>query len=81
MFIDKEGQEKITVQNSRSWHFSEGLALTKHYGKYGFINTEGVFVLSPQYDKAEDFHQGLSLVEKDGERYYIDFSGRRVFES
>ena len=57
--------------------FSDGLALVKLDGKWGFIDKEGHVVIPFEYDDAEDFSEGLAHVEKDGEWFYINQKGER----
>lgn len=58
---------------------SEGMVLIEIDDKYGFIDTKGKEVIKPIYDKADLFVAGLSLVGKDGEIFYIDKMGKKVF--
>lgn len=46
--------------------------------KYGFINSEGKFVIQPQYRFAHDFHEGLAAVFLDYNYGYIDKDGAVV---
>lgn len=60
--------------------FSCGLCPVCEDGKWGFINKKGKLVIPLQYDKVYLFdpEKGCNLVEKNGERYYIDTTGRRI---
>lgn len=61
-------------------YFSCGLCPVSEGDKWGFINTKGTLVIPLQYDKVYLFdpEKRCNLVEKNGERYYIDTTGRRI---
>lgn len=42
--------------------FQDGLARVCVDGKYGFIDTQGNYVIEPKYDGAEDYSNGYALV-------------------
>jgi hypothetical protein len=46
--------------------------------RYGFIDTTGAFVISPQFENAASFSDGLAAVKIDGMWGFIDRSGRQV---
>ncbi len=60
--------------------FSCGLCPVCEDGKWGFINKKGTLVIPLQYDKVYLFdpEKKCNLVEKNGESYYIDTTGRRI---
>ncbi len=59
--------------------FSEGLASAKRNNKWGFINSEGKFVIPPQYDKVDCFRpSGLCAVQKNGKWGFIDKTGKEI---
>ena len=59
--------------------FSEGLASAKKKQKWGFINTQGQFVISPQYDEVDYFRpSGLCAVQKNGKWGFINKKGMEV---
>ncbi len=61
--------------------FIGGLAPVKETGKqWGFIDTAGKYVLSPQYDDALRFSQGLAAVCVGGKWGYIDKTGKYVIQ-
>lgn len=49
-------------------NFSEGLAVARANGKYGYVNTHGEWVIAPQFSNARSFSDGLAAV-CDGERW------------
>jgi hypothetical protein len=86
-YINKAGKLAFDIPNS--WGaclFSEGLACVETK-KWGFINTSGQFVITPQFDEAAPFSEGFASVtfwdksktsrHKNG---YIDKSGRLVIK-
>jgi hypothetical protein len=59
-FIDKSGTE-ITPPNADSYgDFSDGLAYCKSGKKVGFIDTNGKWVIEPQFDKVRGFKNGYA---------------------
>jgi len=46
----------------------------------GYVDTQGEWVLAPQYTRADPFRQGKALVEKDGKTCIIDTVGEVLAE-
>ena len=44
-------------------------------GTWGFINTDGQIVISPQYERVLGFSEGIAGVKKDGRWGFIDVNG------
>ena len=65
-------------QYDEVYGFSEGLAVVKKDGKYGFINTNGEEVIPCRYDFARSFSEGLADVEKDRKYGFINTKGEEV---
>lgn len=57
---------------------SEGLAVVKRDGKYGFIDNTGQVVIPPKYDLVWDFSEGLARVSQNGKAGFIDNTGKVV---
>ncbi|MCD4702008.1 MAG: WG repeat-containing protein, partial [Candidatus Aegiribacteria sp.] len=62
--------------------FQEGLARVKsnEERRYGFIATDGSWVIEPVYIKADHLFSGFALVENEQFRGYVDSHGQRVIE-
>lgn len=58
--------------------YSEGLAVVKKFGKYGYIDTKGDLVIPMMYEEAESFSEGLAAVKKDGHYGFIDKKGKTI---
>ena len=58
--------------------FSEGLAAAEVGGKYGYIDTNGEFVIQPQFEDASYFSDGWAVVENAGKKFYINREGEKV---
>ncbi|MEL7039073.1 MAG: WG repeat-containing protein [Cyanobacteria bacterium J06592_8] len=54
---------------------SEGLALAYQRGRYGYVNTQGEWVIPPQFEWARSFSEGLAVVRKDQKIFCIDVQG------
>jgi hypothetical protein len=59
-------------------NFSEGLALVRSTGKWGFIDKTGKEVISFVYDGAGNFSEGLAMVRSTGKWGFIDKTGKEV---
>ena len=86
-FVDEKGRMKIPARFAVTPYqsgFYEGLsAVGIDFGKWGFIDKTGKFVIPPKYFQARQFHDGLAAVGtwKDGHGYtwaFIDHKGRQV---
>ncbi len=77
--VNKSGQETPIRDPALKAvkHFSEDLALVKgQEGKWGYINTTGEFVISPQYSSAGYFSGGLAWArDQNGNIGFIDKEG------
>lgn len=78
--FDKEGNVVIPVMYERLENFNEDLAAAKLNGKYGFINIYNELKIPYTYDYVHgwSFYNGKALVELNGEKFYIDKSGKRI---
>lgn len=80
-FINKKGQNVFgdkTFEDAGAFG-ENGLARVEVDDKWGFINTDGEFVIEPIYDTALSFEDDSVVgVEKDGKWAYIDAQGNAV---
>ena len=58
--------------------YSEGLAVVKRDGYYGYINENYEEVIECKYDEAHDFKNRIALVKENGYYGYIDKQGKEV---
>lgn len=56
--------------------FSEGRAIVKVDGKYGYVDRAGTLVIPARYDKPHRFDGGAAQVHLDGKHLWIDRNGR-----
>ncbi|HOV64244.1 MAG TPA: WG repeat-containing protein [Spirochaetia bacterium] len=72
----------IPAKFTYAGNFSEGLACaTTDYGKYGYIDTKGEWVIQPRFMEARDFHDGLAVVKEPmGDWGYIGKDGAYVLK-
>ncbi|MEO1236675.1 MAG: WG repeat-containing protein [Planctomycetota bacterium] len=59
--------------------FSEGLAPAFNGVAWGYITPDGTYAIDPRFDDAWPHERGLASVTVDGQRRYIDASGRTVW--
>ncbi|MCC6539401.1 MAG: WG repeat-containing protein [Bryobacterales bacterium] len=62
-FIDRTGKVILRLP-PQHWarSFSSGLAAVSVNGKYGFIDRQGKFIISPKFGGVREFHEGLAAV-------------------
>ncbi|QDX94535.1 hypothetical protein EEL30_21005 [Brevibacillus laterosporus] len=68
----------VDYQYDYALAFSEGLAVVKKNGKFGYVNTSGQVVIPLRYDWASSFQNGKATVKKDGENSIITPQGKEV---
>jgi KWG Leptospira. len=73
-------KEKIVIPPKYDSYssFSEQVAAVRQVKLWGFIDTRGNEVIPFIYSDVKDFKDGKSLVEKNGEQFYIDKTGKRI---
>jgi hypothetical protein len=76
-YINKDGQEVISLKYIEGGPFSEGLAPVNIGGKWGYIDKNNKMVIKPQFDEAGCFKEGLALVSyvKETENEHISWGG------
>ena len=62
-------------------HFDSGLAMISTSIGYGYINTDGVVVIPPEYEDAEPFFRGVARVKKSGKYGYIKMDGSLLMDT
>lgn len=82
-YIDKTGKLVIDLDYDMAGNFKDGLAAVKKFGKIGFINKKGDFVIGFEYDDLGEesvyhFNEGLCTVSKNGKFGFIDTSGKKI---
>lgn len=58
--------------------FSEGYAIVRKDGKYGFINIKGEEVIPCKYENARSFSEGLAAVQKNNKWGFVNTNGEEV---
>ena len=67
----KECIYKIIPQFEDVHRYTEGLSPAKKMGLWGFINSDGSFIIKPQFDLVFVFRRGLAPVKIGGKWGYI----------
>jgi hypothetical protein len=83
----RESGGKVVIEPCspvKTGHFSEGLAAMpdpcSSSGRWGYIDTDGQFMIKPQFNDAQDFSQGLAAVQI-GEKWgFVNPKGEIVIE-
>lgn len=78
-YIYLDGKKKLLSKEYTFHPYSEGYARIKSNknGKWGYIDTKGVFRIDASYDFASDFKGGHALVSKGDKSWSINKSGDR----
>ena len=77
--VTKEGKRVTSLDFVYLSDAGEGLMEVGVAGKgYGYINSDGKFVIPPQYDSTDDFEDGFAKVRKGDKWYLIDKNGKET---
>ena len=74
-FVRADGSPVSTEVFAYIGEFSEGMTVIKQQNKWGYANTRGEIVLSPQYEGAKNFSGDLAAVKSQGKWGFIDQQG------
>jgi hypothetical protein len=79
-FIDRTGRAVVPliyeVANNRDiYEFAEGRVPVMTDGKWGYLDTQGDFAISPQFDEASGFDKGRACVRSGSQTLYINTNG------
>ena len=78
----KTGEQVIECKYDDAEEFTEGLALVRVNGKYGFIDSKGKEVISFKYDRCYPFSEGMAAVASgyttERKWGFIDKTGKEV---
>ena len=79
-FVDRDGNEVISLQFADATRFSGGYALAapSTLKRFGIIDKRGNFIHQPEFESAEEFHEGLAPVAVKRKYGYVDTSGNWV---
>ncbi len=79
--LDKNGNLSPLPEGSIPYpYFSEGLSAININGKYGFINNEGLPVISVKYDDVKDFSENIAAVSYNNQYGFINYSDKFVIQ-
>lgn len=76
IFIKRDGKPAFRKRFRYADNFSEGLAWVqpKNTSKFGYIDTQGEFVIPPIYDEARAFSEQLAAVRVDPDEFFKRFN-------
>jgi hypothetical protein len=81
-FKDRSGKLLCPTNYENPSSFSEGLAVVRVEGKYGYLNKKCEFAIQPTFLEAESFSEGLAWVkDESGFEGFIDRSGAVAFKT
>ena len=63
----QQGEVAIAPQFDYAADFSEGLAAVQQDGRYGYIDTDGNWVVEPTYTNAGRFSEGFARVQMENQ--------------
>lgn len=76
IYIKRDGKPAFRKRFRYADNFSEGLAWVqpKNSSKFGYIDTQGEFVIPPIYDEARAFSEQLAAVRVDPDEFFKSFN-------
>lgn len=75
--VSPKGEVLFEITVDDAGDFEEGMAWVRLGDQFGFMNTQGNVVITPQYDFVQQFHQGLAYVANWPQGwFYIDRKGQ-----
>lgn len=78
LYVDATGN-KIYMKDTETWgDFSGGLAKGKKTAKFGFYNTKGEWVITPQFNGVREFKNGYAAAKEGALWGIIDMKGNWV---
>ena len=82
-YIDTTGAVVLDRKRGVSFErdFFEGLAGAKGDNGFGYIDTDGEWVVAPEYSDGRDFSEGLAAVQLNSKWGYVDRAGTLVIEA
>lgn len=80
--LNAEGKQvgENVFEEVKPFHFGS-YAAAKQNGKWGFVNTDGQWVIEPQYEDAQSFGQELGAVCIEGKWGFVNEKGRIVIDA
>lgn len=80
--LNFNGDIQVPMIYEDARNFSEGFALVKKDGRWGYINENGKPITEFKFLDGKPFKNGEASVRENSERYYIDTNGeKKVFKS
>ena len=79
--LKSSGEIVIPLKYDSAGSFSEGLAVVRLNGKWGYIDKTGKEIIPLKYDSAESFSKGLARVRLNGKWGYVDKTGKVVISA
>lgn len=76
--IDRNGQPVQNAHTGEPSYQPIRLKPSEKDGQWGFVDTQGAWVIPAQFEAARDFSEGMAAVQRDGLWGYIDEKGRMV---
>ncbi|MCK5137337.1 MAG: WG repeat-containing protein [Bacteroidales bacterium] len=81
-FINEKGNWQIEPEYDEVTGFVFGLAAVRVEDSWGYIDHNGTYIISSDFDRAGPFMEnGFARIEIDGTTYYMDVRGNRIPES
>lgn len=76
--VEETNKTEIPINDNRKDILLPAYILENNTRKYGYINENGTFVISPVYDSATDYSEGLAVVYTMGTYKVIDTTGKVI---
>lgn len=81
-YIDKYGKEIIPFKFTNAYNFNEyGLAIVNENGRYGIINSEGIYIVNAQYSLINQYSEGRSIYVENTAMGVFDEKGHKLTDA
>lgn len=80
LILKEDGTEIITSVNITIKKFVGGVALASEAGRWGYLDKDGKWLVSPKYENAYDFSYGIGVVELGGFWGIVGADGKILLE-
>lgn len=80
IFVNKKGEKAFHSDFTDAKSFNEGMAAASELGKWGFIDSDGKWVIPPTYNNVQSYSDGVAPVNDGDGWHFVYPNGKRLTE-